>query len=96
MKLRAEFDGKACRLELREHTHLVKYPAVIGQERFADVKAGEPLLLEEQDPFASEGEESRGGAAARAASNDYGVEDLLTHPHKKAQVRVRASGALKR
>src|SRR5205085_4029460 len=57
-------------LHLVEHVKTAEDPVRLGDERLADVEAGEALALEELDAQAVLGEEGRDGAAGRAAADD--------------------------
>src|SRR6266581_5252398 len=64
VKLRAELLWKSSRFKHGQDAHFIKEPAVVRQQRLADVEAREVLLLQHQHALAGAGEKSGRGAAA--------------------------------
>src|ERR1041385_5959749 len=77
MELRARFEREPFPLQSFQDAHFLKEPAVVGKERFADVKARETLLFQDKDPLAASGEKGGGAAAARPAADHKGVENIV-------------------
>ena len=61
-------------LHLRQHVEPLQHPVGFGNQRFADVKAGKVLALEDRDAQTLLGQERRGGRAGRAAADDDHVD----------------------
>src|SRR5262245_23960354 len=70
VKLCSEFFRKACRLKCVQHPHLLEQSAVVWQQRFSDMEAGEMFLFEHKDLLSGAGEERRRRAATGASADD--------------------------
>jgi len=62
-----------------QDAHVAKNRHVAGQQGFADVKAGEDLLFENEDAFAGAPQKSGGAASAGSATNYQGIVDRVCH-----------------
>src|SRR5664280_2413427 len=85
VELRAKLPGEPRGFQRREHSHFLKNPVVIRQQRFADVKSRKPFFLEQEHPFSAPREICRGCAASGTAANNDGVVNSLGHDYKEPQ-----------
>src|SRR5712671_719311 len=69
MELRAGFEGETFLVQRFQHAHFRKEPAVVGKERFANVKARETLFFQDKNMFAGTGEKGGRAAAARTTAD---------------------------
>jgi hypothetical protein len=63
-------------LDILQHTQAREQAQVLRQQRFADVKARMPILLQKDDVTPALGQQSRCGRACRSAANDKNVAGL--------------------
>jgi hypothetical protein len=73
-KARAPLLGEAGGADARLEAELEEGLVGGGEQRLADVEAGEAVALEQHHPVAAVGQGDRGGAAGRAAAGDGEVE----------------------
>src|SRR5690606_3978268 len=76
-------------LQLRQDTHLGKDALIVGQERFADVKAREMILFENQNTLAGLGQECCCRTSSGAASDDDDVVNVVGHDGIKRDFLIR-------
>src|ERR1043166_3926068 len=79
MELRAVFLDEPRCLQRGQHAHGFEDSLIIRKQRFANVEAGEMLLLQNEHMLPGARQEGRRGAAARAAANHNGVVRMIGH-----------------
>jgi hypothetical protein len=79
LKLGPEFDGETGRLQFWQYPHFLKELAIVGQERFADMKPREAVLFEDQDTLTSARQKGRDRTAAGTAANHQGIIEGFGH-----------------
>ena len=80
MELRAIIFDEAGGFQRGQNAHLAKNLMIVGQQGFADMKAGKMFLFQHQHAFSGAGKIGGGGAAAGAATNDHSVVSRLSIP----------------
>src|SRR5437773_1093834 len=86
VELSAGFDGETLSLEGFQHSHLCEELAIIGQERFTDVKARETLLFQNENALSGPRQKGGGAAATGPAANHNRVINRVRHAPIKRQV----------
>ena len=93
MKLRAELFWKSRSFEHGQHAHLLEQPAIVRQQRFADMEPWEMLLFQHQYALAGASQQSGCRAAARPTANHQCIISFR-HTVIKACARISASPQL--
>jgi hypothetical protein len=79
MELRAELFDHPGGLQFFQHAHFLENPAVVGQQRFADIETGEMLLLQNQHAFAGARQIGGRRAATRSAADNQRIVQHHVH-----------------
>src|SRR5436189_1129668 len=79
MKLRAELSREPFLLQDRHDPHILEDFCVVRQQRFADVKTREYLLLQQQHLAAGAREVGRSRASARPTPDHQHIKTLRFH-----------------
>src|SRR5256885_3423720 len=87
MELGAGFDGEPFSLEGFHHSHLREELAIIGQERFTDMKARETLLFQNENALSGARQKGGGAAATGPAANHQRIVNHVCHGRMKRQNR---------
>ena len=87
VELRAPLFQQPGGFQLGEHAHLLEDDAVVGQQRFADVKARKNFLLQHEHRAPGLAEKRRRRAAARPAANHDCVIHCFHHAPIQREIR---------